>query len=107
MADQDAYINVAGGIKISEPSLDLAAIMAIISAYKNKPLDPRTVVFGEVGLSGEVRAVSQAELRVKEASKLGFATCIMPLANVNESIKKIQGIEVIGVKNISEAKNIL
>ncbi len=105
IADMDAYINIAGGIKISEPSVDLATVMAIISSFKNKPLDANTVIFGEVGLSGEVRAVSQAEQRVREAKKLGFTTVIMPAANINDNIKKIEGIELIGVRNINEAKN--
>lgn len=107
IGDQDAYINIAGGMKLSEPAMDLATVMAIISSYKNKPVDPNTVIFGEVGLSGEVRAVSQAELRVREAAKLGFSTVILPAANMNDSIKKIKGIELIAVSNLAEAKNII
>lgn len=107
IGDQDAYINIAGGLKINEPSMDLATVMAIISSYKNKPIDESIIIFGEVGLSGEVRAVSQAEQRVKEAQKLGFKTVIMPKANVNESLKKVKGIELVSVSNISEAKNLI
>jgi len=105
IGDMDAYINIAGGIRINEPSVDLATVMSIISSFKNRPMDPKTVVFGEVGLNGEVRAVSQAEQRVREAAKLGFTTVILPAANINDSLKKIKGIELIGVKNINEAKD--
>ena len=98
----DAYVNIAGGIKISEPAVDLGIVMAIVSSYKNRPLDERTIVFGEVGLSGEVRAVNMPEQRVQEAKKLGFETCIMPAVSF-DSVKNIQGIRIVGVKNINEA----
>ncbi len=107
IADQDAYINIAGGIKINEPAMDLATVMSIISSFKNKALDAKTVIFGEVGLSGEVRAVSRAESRVREAAKLGFTTCVLPAANIDASLKKIKGITLIGVKDIGEAKNVI
>jgi len=100
LSDCDAYVNVAGGIKITEPALDLAVISAILSSYKNIALDNKTVVFGEVGLTGEIRAVNMAEQRVAEAAKLGFDTCILPLAN-KEHIKS-KGIRLIGVNNIQE-----
>ena len=102
MGDYDAYVNVAGGMKINEPAIDLALIMALISSYKNRVINPDTIVFGEVGLAGEVRAVSQAEQRVLEAKKLGFRKCILPAVSA-KSIKKIDGIELIGVNNIREA----
>ena len=102
LSNYDAYVNIAGGIKMNEPAVDLGIIMAIISSYKNHPLDERTIVFGEVGLSGEVRAVNMAEQRVSEAKKLGFETCIMPAVSV-DSVKNIKGIKIIGVKNINEA----
>ena len=105
IGDMDAYVNIAGGIRINEPSLDLATVMAIVSSFKNKPIDDSTVIFGEVGLSGEVRAVSGAEQRVREAKRLGFKTVILPLANLDENLKKIKDIELIGVKNINEARN--
>ncbi|MCQ2520638.1 MAG: DNA repair protein RadA [Lachnospiraceae bacterium] len=107
IGDQDAYINIAGGMKLNEPSMDLATVIAIISSFKNKPVNPKTIIFGEVGLSGEVRAVSQAELRVKEAAKLGFSTVILPKANMNDSLKKIKGVELVAVENLEEAKNII
>ena len=78
MARFDAYVNIAGGMKMNEPALDLAIVMALISSYKDRPVDPGVILFGEVGLSGEVRAVSMAEQRVAEAVKLGFTTCILP-----------------------------
>ena len=88
LANYDAYVNIAGGIKINEPAVDLGIVMAIVSSYKNRPLDERTIVFGEVGLSGEVRAVSMPEQRVQEAKKLGFETCIMPAVSY-DSVKNI------------------
>ena len=102
LSNCDAYVNIAGGIKINEPALDLGIVMAIVSSYKNRPIEEGTIIFGEVGLSGEVRAVSMPEQRVAEAKKLGFRTCIMPSVSV-ESVKNIQGIKIIGVKNINDA----
>ena len=104
--DCDAYVNIAGGIKVSEPSNDLATVLAIVSSFRNKSLDPLTVVFGEVGLSGEVRAVSQAKQRVLEAKKLGFTTVVLPKSNLSDELMKIPGIELVGVKDIREAMNI-
>ncbi|NLC18004.1 MAG: DNA repair protein RadA [Clostridiales bacterium] len=100
LSDCDAYVNVAGGIKVVEPALDLAVVTAILSSFKNIALDNKTVVFGEVGLTGEVRAVNMAEQRVAEASKLGFECCILPQAN-KEHIKR-SNIKLIGVNNIQE-----
>jgi DNA repair protein RadA/Sms len=105
LADCDAYVNVAGGMRITEPALDLAVITAILSSFKNKALDNKTVIFGEVGLTGEVRAVNMAEQRVAEAAKMGFELCILPQAN-KEHIKG-NGIKLIGVRNIQEVLGIL
>lgn len=102
MGDYDAYVNVAGGMKVNEPAMDLALVMALISSYKNRAIDPATLVFGEVGLSGEVRAVSNVQQRVMEAKKLGFKRCILPAVSV-KSLKDVEGIELVGVKNIKEA----
>lgn len=102
MGDYDAYVNVAGGMKVNEPAIDLALVMALISSYKNRAIDPATLVFGEVGLSGEVRAVSNVQQRVMEAKKLGFKCCILPAVSV-KSLKDVEGIELVGVKNIKEA----
>ncbi|WP_461815934.1 DNA repair protein RadA [Faecalimonas sp.] len=98
----DAYVNIAGGIKMNEPAIDLGIILAIVSSYKNKPIGDQVIAFGEVGLSGEVRAVSMPEQRVSEAKKLGFQTCILPAVSV-EAVKNIKGIEIVGVKSINEA----
>lgn len=102
MSGCDAYVNLAGGIRIQEPAVDLGMVMAIISSFKNRPVDESTVVFGEVGLSGEVRAVSLAEQRLQEAVKLGFTTCVMPRANA-DMLKNTKSIKVIGVSNVQEA----
>lgn len=99
----DAYINVAGGMKVSEPSLDLAIIMALISSYRNHAVNPMTIVFGEVGLTGEIRAVSMAELRIAEAAKMGYDSCILPRSNAEKLSKEIgNGIRIFGVSNIRE-----
>ena len=106
LSNYDAYVNIAGGVKMNEPAIDLGIVMAIVSSYKNKTVDEKTIVFGEVGLSGEVRAVSMPEQRVAEAKKLGFETCIMPEVS-KAMVKGIQGIEIIGVKNIGDAVGLL
>ena len=101
MNDLDAYVNIAGGMRMNEPAIDLAIIMAIVSSLKDRPVDEGTVIFGEVGLSGEVRAVSMARQRVKEAAKLGFTRCIVPKSL--ESGLKCDNINVIGVSTVAEA----
>lgn len=100
LSECDAYINIAGGIKINEPSLDLAIIVAIISSYRNKELDSHMIIFGEVGLTGEVRAISMAEQRVAEAEKMGYQVCMLPYSN-REAIKNNK-IVLIGVRNLKE-----
>lgn len=106
LGDCDAYVNIAGGMKMTEPAVDLGIVMAIASSQKNLPIDDRTVIFGEVGLSGEVRAVNMAEQRVREARKLGFERAIIPAVCAN-NMKKPEGIEVIGVKNLKDAVRLL
>ena len=102
LSSYDAYINIAGGIKMNEPAVDLGIILAIVSSYKDKVIDEKTIVFGEVGLSGEVRAVNMAEQRILEAKKLGFERVIYP--KVCENVRtKIKGIELIGVSNVRDA----
>lgn len=98
----DAYVNLAGGMKLGEPAIDLGVIMAIASSYKNAAIPEDTIIFGEVGLVGEVRAVSGGEARIKEAEKLGFKRCILPKANV-EALKEKAGISLVGVSNVREA----
>lgn len=102
LSEYDAYVNIAGGIKMNEPAADLGIVMAIISSYKNRPISADTIIFGEVGLSGEVRAVTMPEQRVAEAKKLGFKTCIIPYVSV-ETVKDVKDINVIGVKTVKEA----
>ena len=106
LSNYDAYVNIAGGIKMNEPAIDLGIIMALVSSYKNRAIDEKMIVFGEVGLSGEVRAVSMPEQRVAEAKKLGFETCILPKVCL-DMVKEIKGIKLLGVGNISDVINLL
>jgi DNA repair protein RadA/Sms len=101
LGDCDAYVNVAGGMRITEPALDLAIVTAILSSFRNITVRSNTVLFGEVGLTGEIRAVNMADQRVAEAAKMGFDICILPQANMSK-IKNPEGIKLIGVKNIGE-----
>lgn len=101
LGGMDMFINVVGGLRIIEPAVDLGIITAIASSLKDIPIDPKTFVFGEVGLSGEIRAVTQAEARIKEASKIGFKRAIIPLRNA-EKIKDDFALEVIGVKDVED-----
>ena len=98
----DAYINIAGGIRMNEPAIDLALVLAIISSYQDKPIDEKTIVFGEVGLSGEVRAVSQASQRVMEAKKLGFHRVILPKVSA-DAMEPVEGIVLTGVSTVMDA----
>ena len=102
----DAYVNLAGGMKLGEPAIDLGIIMAIASSYKNRPILEDTIIFGEVGLVGEVRAVSGGEARIKEAQKLGFKRCILPQANVDQ-IKVQTDMRLVGVSNVMEALDLI
>ena len=99
--DQDVFVNAVGGVKITEPGADLAVLLAIVSSLKNKPLPEKMVVFGEVGLAGEVRPVQRGQERLKEAAKLGFVQAIVPKANKPK--QAISGIEVIAVERVEEA----
>lgn len=101
LAACDAYVNITGGMKIQEPAVDLGIVLAVLSSFKNQALSPKLAAFGEVGLSGEVRAVSQARQRVAEAEKLGFETCIVPQVCA-EDCRKNSGIEIIGVRTVQE-----
>lgn len=103
LSECDAYVNIAGGIRMNEPAIDLGIVLAIISSKSDKPIDEKTICFGEVGLSGEVRGVSMAEQRVQEAKKLGFKCCILPNVCKNNLSHTIDGIKLIGVNNVKEA----
>lgn len=102
LCDQDAYINVVGGMSIDEPAADLSIIAAIASSFRNFIIDSKTLVYGEVGLTGEIRNVSQPQSRLAEGSKLGFKKFIIPFGNI-EGLEVPKGIEVIGVKTVEEA----
>ncbi|WWR17070.1 DNA repair protein RadA [Lachnospiraceae bacterium JLR.KK008] len=106
MSNCDAYVNIAGGIRMMEPAIDLGIAMAVVSSFQNKPVNEKTVVFGEIGLSGEVRSVSMAEQRITESAKLGFTECILPRSaeetlRASGSIPK--EITLKGVSSVQEA----
>ena len=106
LAGQDIFLNVAGGVRLDEPAIDLAAIAVLASSHLNRIINPKLVIFGEVGLTGEVRAVTQPELRVKEAARLGFSDCVLP----RKSIKNLavpEGINLIGIDHAGEALEII
>lgn len=102
LSEYDAFVNVAGGMKVREPAVDLSIVLSVLSSFKNKVLDEKTVCFGEVGLNGEVRSVSSAVSRIREAKKLGFTKCILPKNSLPEN-EKIEGIKLFGVENVSDA----
>ncbi len=98
----DTYVNVVGGLRLNEPAVDLAVAIALITSLKDTVADAHTVAFGEIGLAGEVRAVNNAQARITEAARLGFTRVILPVANA-KAVKKVDGIEIIGVTTIREA----
>ncbi len=102
LSSYDAYVNVAGGLRLNEPAMDLALVLAVISSYKDLPVSGKTIVFGEVGLSGEVRAVSMAQQRVQEARKLGFTRVILPQSSL-EQVKNVEGIRLSGAATVRDA----
>ena len=102
LSDCDAYVNIAGGIRMNEPAIDLGIVLATISSKLDLTIDEKTICFGEVGLSGEVRGVTMAEQRVAEAAKLGFKRCILPSVCLG-AVKSVKGIELVGVSNVKEA----
>ena len=106
LGNQDVYLNVVSGLKINEPAIDLGIIAAIVSSFKNTPIDTATVVIGEVGLTGEIRSVNLIDKRLKEAEKLGFKKCIIPESN-KKLLKENYKLDIIGVKNINEAMKAL
>ena len=101
LSTYDIYVNAAGGVKVTEPAIDLPIALAIISSYKNKPFDSKTLAFGEIGLAGEIRSVDQLEQRVKEAEKLGFKTILLPKTNLKEN-NKVK-IDLFGIASLKEA----
>lgn len=103
---QDVFVNVVGGIKIDEPAVDLGIVTAVASSFREIPVDPKTFVFGEVGLAGEIRAINQVEARIKEGAKLGFKRVIIPINNAKK-MSRVKDIEVIGVASVDETVEIL
>lgn len=106
LSGYDAYVNIAGGVKLNEPAMDLGLVLAVISSYRDVPIPDKTLVFGEVGLSGEVRAVSMAAQRVQEARRLGFDRIILPRACM-EQIKQPEGVRLVGVSTVRDAMEAL
>jgi DNA repair protein RadA/Sms len=101
LGGSDIFINVAGGVRVEEPAVDLGVVAAMASSFLDRPVDARTVILGEVGLTGEVRAVSQMEIRVKEAARLGFNRCIVPRTNV-ASLAKVAKMEISAISSLKE-----
>jgi len=104
--NQDIFVNVAGGVHVDEPAVDLGIVAAVASSYQEKPIDPQTVLLGEVGLAGEIRGIAQAEARLKEAGKLGFKRCILPLSN-SRQLGHVKSPELAGVSSLEECWQIL
>jgi len=102
----DVYVNVVGGLYIEEPAIDLGIVVAVVSSLRDVVLDPHLVVFGEVGLTGEVRAVGQAEARLREAAKLGFRRCLLPQAN-GQLTPDLVSMELCGVRTVAEALHVI
>ena len=102
LVGDDVFVNIAGGLEVDEPAADLGVVTAIASSFKNAPVDPHTAVFGEIGLTGEVRGAMQAAVRVKEAQALGFKKMVMPASNV-AGLERLLGIRVVGVRSVDEA----
>ena len=102
LGNQDVYLNIVGGLRINEPSVDLGVLIAVASSYKNIPIPKDMVIIGEVGLTGEVRRINLIEKRIKEAEKLGFKTCVIPESN-KKDLKDKYKLDIIGVRDIREA----
>ncbi|MBW1829279.1 MAG: DNA repair protein RadA [Deltaproteobacteria bacterium] len=106
LGDQDIFVNVAGGLKVDEPAADLGIVSAMMSSFLDKPLDREVVMFGEVGLAGEIRGVSQPNLRIREAKKLGFSKCLLSRSNT-EGVKPPKGMKLTGIETIQELHDAL
>jgi DNA repair protein RadA/Sms len=102
MLGEDVFVNIAGGLEVSEPAVDLGVIAAITSSFRNQPIDPHTAVFGEIGLTGEVRGTMQSAVRAREAQALGFKRIVMPGSNT-PGLERLLGVKVVGVKSVDEA----
>jgi DNA repair protein RadA/Sms len=106
LSGQDVYVNVVGGMHIDEPAIDLGIVAAVTSSLREVAIEPGLLVLGEVGLGGEVRGISQAELRIREAAKMGFTRCLLPERNLAK-IEPIDGIELVGISEVGEALDVV
>ena len=106
LTGHDIFLNVAGGVRLDEPAADLGAVLAVASSFLNRPVDPHTLIAGEVGLAGEVRAIGQAEARVREGAKLGFRRCVLPESS-RRQLPPIEGVELRGVQSLNDAWELL
>ncbi len=106
MLHQDIFVNAVGGVRIDEPAVDLAIATAVASSFLDKPVDPYTILLGEIGLTGEVRAVSRTDIRVKEAAKLGFRRCLLPQSNA-ERLATVTSIKILGVRSVQDVLDVL
>jgi DNA repair protein RadA/Sms len=97
----DIFMNVAGGVKVTEPAMDMAIVAAVASSFLDKAISDNTVVLGEIGLTGEVRAIGQADTRIAESRKMGFSRCLLPKSNLRR-LPDIDGIDIVGVKTVSD-----
>jgi DNA repair protein RadA/Sms len=102
LTSDDVFVNIAGGLEVDEPAVDLGVVTAIVSSFKNVSVDPHTAVFGEVGLTGEVRGAMQASVRAREAQALGFKKIVMPASNV-PGLERLLGVRIVGVKSVDDA----
>jgi DNA repair protein RadA/Sms len=106
LSAQDVYLNVVGGMMLNEPAIDLGIVVAVASSLRDRPIDHQTIVFGEVGLGGEVRAISQADLRLREAATMGFRRCLLPERNLAK-LDHVTGMELVGIWDIAQALDVL
>ncbi|HWF87827.1 MAG TPA: DNA repair protein RadA, partial [Pyrinomonadaceae bacterium] len=102
LGGDDVFLNIAGGLEVDEPAVDLGVVTAIVSSFKNQTIDPHTAVFGEIGLTGEVRGAMQASVRAREAQALGFKKIVLPASNV-PGLERLLGVRIVGVKSVDEA----
>jgi DNA repair protein RadA/Sms len=106
LSGQDVYVNVVGGMHIDEPAIDLGIVAAVTSSLREVPVEPGLLVLGEVGLGGEVRGISQAELRIREAAKMGFKRCLLPERNLSK-LEPVDGMELVGIHEVGEALDVV